>query len=67
MPVLIQGKPLYQSKDGKFWLVLEHHPQTSQTLCVCRRVEFFKTAHVNLTDTAVLEREDLSAVSGEFS
>lgn len=66
MALLFKGRPIYCSPDGKCWQIQEWHELTDLQTCVCRRVESL-CGHLTLTDTAVLDRQDLSIVSGHFS
>lgn len=50
--------PVYQSKDGRQWVIMESHPQTTAKHAVCRAFEANALQH-----TAVFTRSDLTLVS----
>lgn len=74
--ILFRGRPLYASKDGKLWQIQEWHELTNLHTCVCRRVEgappegltaLQEIPELYLTDTAIIERKDLTAVTASFA
>jgi hypothetical protein len=55
-------RQVHETKDGRFWLIDNNHPETDHTVAVCRRLESKEVqpdGSWRLTHTAVISRSDL--------